>query len=122
MSWDWIGDHAKPEWEPLEAILSPRLGAKTVRWFVEQRYAQRTYTLDEQLRIAVHPETNPSPAQLDGHWEGRITCGHNPFLMARLVEEFRVGADGVATWHEIPVPDLVKRAWAGDLPFDITYR
>jgi hypothetical protein len=36
--WEWNGDHAKPEWDCIEAILSPHLGARRVQWFEERSW------------------------------------------------------------------------------------
>lgn len=57
---------------------------------------------------------NPYPAQFgmlnNVLWGGEITCGHNPWLLARLVDELTVEADADgkerATWKERPKPDL----------------
>jgi hypothetical protein len=120
VTWDWDGDHAKPEWDYIEAILSPHLSAKRVQWFVEQCYMQRGYTMRERLVCATHRRPNPYPAKFADRWEGRIFCGPNPFLMARKVRRFRVhGEDGPVTWDEIPVPESVLRMWAEtDAPQD----
>jgi hypothetical protein len=43
-------------------------------------------------------------------WGGEITCGHNPWLLARLVDDLTVEADADgkerATSKERPKPDL----------------
>jgi hypothetical protein len=99
VEWQWMGDHARPAWDPIQAILSPRLSEGRVRWFVEQCYADREYVYGERLRYAVHPERNPYRAVYQG---GAIHCGHNPFIFARKVKDFRIGGNGVPTWHEPP--------------------
>jgi hypothetical protein len=113
VTWEWAGDHAKPA-EKVVAVLNPRLGGKRVRELVELLYIQSGATLAEKLTWALHPSRNPYPAQcgiLDGApWEGEVTCSHNPWLFARLVDSIVVepGADGKerATWKERPKPDL----------------
>jgi hypothetical protein len=41
-------------------------------------------------------------------WEGRILCGHNPFLVARLVDELTLKLDDngneILTWKDREKP------------------
>ena len=90
------------------AVLSFRLAGRRVAEVMELLYASARYTLSERLEMPLRPSRNPYRArlgQLHGDpWEGHITCGHNPFLEARLVESLRVevDADGEErlTWTE----------------------
>ena len=92
VTWEWVGDHAAVE-EPIVSILSPRLSDETVRKYVEQLYADLSYSFSERLRFLRKPGENPYPAQFDIKWiivdnsgregpmhTGRISCGHNPHL------------------------------------------
>ena len=113
VTWDWMGDHAAVE-DPVVEVLSARTSAEKVRRYVELRYIEKTASLREKLSYARYnqPQKPPYPAVLERvggvHWLGRITCGHNPWLLARLVDDLRVevGEDGedVLRWTERPPP------------------
>jgi len=108
ITWDWIGDHAATK-EPFVAVLSWRKSSQQVFAFVEQLYAQSILTPEEQIAVARDPKSNPYPAQwasLRGvRHEGRIICGGNPWLFARLVKNVRYDpASSAITWDETPVP------------------
>jgi hypothetical protein len=107
IEWGWDGDHAKPEWPSIEAILSPWIGASRVVRLVDQLYAQRIYTIRERLQYALHPENNPYPARFSEGWMGYIYCGDNPFLTGRKVRQFRTPPDGRPKWTEYPKPSSV---------------
>ena len=109
ITWEWAGEHAKKNWKVV-AILNYRLSGNTVRAYVERLYVNSEYTLSEKVADAKNSKNNPYPAQFDRingvPWMGRITCGHNPFLYARLVKNIRVeiGTNGEEhlEWEEIP--------------------
>ncbi|HMU64913.1 MAG TPA: hypothetical protein PKD35_09545 [Nitrosomonas sp.] len=94
------------------SILGCRVSSGRVLEHVEQLYIDLLYSLHEKITYARHRAKNPYSAEyvkIDGIQPGdRITCGHNPFLLARLVKnlEFHHGADGeeVLAWDEIPIP------------------
>ena len=118
VTWEWAGDHAKRA-DKVAAILSPRLGGEHVRELVEFLYILDTASLSEKLSWAVSRDRNPYPAKfgtLNGvTWEGEILCGHNPWLLARLVDDLIVERDQEgkerATWKERPKPDM---SWTGN--------
>ena len=87
-----MGDHAKV-YDPIVAILNYRLSGKRVREIIELIYVNECSSLGERLAYAKNKKDNPYPAQFEGNFEGRITCGHNPFLYARLVDDLRVEVD-----------------------------
>ncbi len=105
ITWSWAGDHAAVE-DPVVTVLSARIGAEDVRRYVERRYIEATASLDEKLSYARYnqPQEPPYPAQLE---RGRISCGHNPWLEALVVDDLRVekDADGeeVLKWTK-PAP------------------
>jgi hypothetical protein len=115
VTWEWVGDHAKRA-DVIAALLNPRLSAKRVGDIVELLYANEYYSLGERMAYIPKKKKNPYPAvfgRVDGvQWRGQITCGHNPFLFARLVDDLRVAFDErgteQATWKERPPPNL---AW-----------
>jgi len=102
VTWDWCGDHARRE-DRIAAIFKPQLGGRRVLELVEFIYSSE-YSLRERLSFALNPKANPYPAQFSqldsGRWEGEIICGHNPFLRARLVDDFWIDSDGNASWRE----------------------
>jgi hypothetical protein len=113
VTWEWAGDHAKPA-DKVVAIFNPHFGGGRVRELVEILYMQSMASLSERVSWALDRSRNPYPAQfgrLDNvPWGGEITCGHNPWLLARLVDDLTVEADADgkehATWKERPKPDL----------------
>jgi hypothetical protein len=112
VTWEWIGDHAARS-PKIVSVLSPRLGARTVQDYIERLYADLHYSLEERARIAKTPTSNPYRAefirlQSGPRFEGRIECGHNPWLYGRLVDDLKVERDEAgtehATWAERALP------------------
>jgi hypothetical protein len=96
VTWEHIGEHLRPE-QRIAAIINSRRSADRVREIVELLYATAVFTPGEQLLHAGR-RFNPYPAEfikIDGaDFTGEITCGHNPWLRARLVENLRYRGDG----------------------------
>ena len=98
VTWEWCGDHAELENKVAE-ILNPRLSPERVREVVELLY-QRESSLSEKVawRLLKRPQAYPAefPAVEGARWKGQIHCGHNPWLLARQVDDLTVniGADG----------------------------
>jgi hypothetical protein len=115
VTWDYLGDHAKPN-NIIAAILNPRWSAEKVREYVELLYANSEYTIAERIDYARDPKQNPFPAQFScvngGRWLRQITCGHNPWLFARKVENLHTENDNEnkesVTWDELPIPNFPK--------------
>jgi len=118
ITWEWAGDHARRE-DRIAGILSSRLTAEQIKEIVETIYANEFYTYRERIAFAKDRKANPYPATFDDidgiPWQGRIRCGHNPWLEARLVDNLLVlqGANGdeELSWDERPNPDIswIKR-------------
>ena len=115
ITWDWSGDHAAVG-DPVVAVLSARTGAEEVRRYVERRYVEETASLREMLSYARYNRPQkPCPAEferLEGvRFQGRIRCGPNPWLYARLVDNLRVEIDAtgndVLSCDEIPLPAVL---------------
>lgn len=115
ITWDWIGEHAKVE-DPVVDILSSRISAEAVRNYVERIYIAQTASLREKLEFAQYnsPTRPIYPAEFAtfgrrGTYQGRITCGHNPSLLARKVYNLRIDIDvegnEALLWDETPIPD-----------------
>ena len=117
ITWDGIGEHVAVE-ESIVAILSARMSGAQVRRYVSFYYASRTATLRDKLDQARY--NNPAQpayrAEFDRigprgiPWAGRITCGHNPWLYARKVDNLKVVEthDGQEKleWQERSPPDI----------------
>jgi len=106
VTWEWCGDHAKPEGKIAE-ILSPRLSPERVREIVELLYNQ-TASLSEKVawRLLKRPQAYPAEfLMIEGvPWQGQVHCGHNPWLLARRVDNLVIssGEDGkgAASWTD----------------------
>ncbi len=106
-----MGDHATPP-ETVAAVLSPRLSARRVLEIVELLYANASYDPSERIAFAKSRKGNPYRARfgvLHGvPWEGKIVCGYNPWLEARLVRNLRADRDATGeerfVWDERPIP------------------
>ncbi len=91
-----MGNHAAVE-EPLIAVLSGRLSYKRVADFVKWTWASAQLTPEEWLdgirnrKLAYEPHPGAIGAV---QWQGEMTCGHNPFVWARLVRNARVEVSG----------------------------
>jgi len=113
VTWDWIGEHVKRE-DKIVTVMSRRLSPERVSEILEMIYGNEYYTLEERVSFAKSRKLNPYPAYYDDiggiPWTGRILCGHNPFLVARLVDNLYVtrDAEGIEhlTWEERKNPDL----------------
>jgi len=113
VTWEWVGDHAGPD-RKVVAVLNPRWSGNRVKEHVEILHASMCYSVDENISHANNRKFNASPAEFTRvqgvPWQGRIYCGHNPFLYERLVNNLRVerDADGAdhPIWSEVPMPDF----------------
>jgi hypothetical protein len=117
VTWEWTGDHAKRPTKVAE-VLDPRFPPERVRRIVELLYAHETYTLAERIAwCLLDKKKNPYPAkfvELEGlPWSGQIHCGHNPFLVARLVDDLVVKTDAqgreTATWKDRHKPSEIRK-------------
>lgn len=115
VTWEWIGNHAKPK-DKIAAVLNWRLSPERVARIIEIIYANEFYTLEERLAIAKNKKSNPYQTRY-GAIQGiplgdRLFCGHNPFLEARLVDNLHVVKDNEGnqelSWDERERPDLSR--------------
>ncbi len=101
----------------IAAILNPILSSEHICQIVELIYANEFYTLSERLKYAKNKNSNPYRAEFDSisgiPFEGRIICGHNPYLDARKVENLHVVSDENGgekmEWIDLPRPDITNR-------------
>ena len=107
ITWEWIGEHAKVE-NKIATILNYRLAEDTVREIMERIYINNYTSLRERVAYARNKKTHPYPAQV--YRGGRIHCGRNPHLYARLVDDLHVSVDKDGEesliWKERPRPNL----------------
>jgi len=112
ITWDWIGDHAAVS-DPLVAIFSSR---KTDRWiadYLENLYLSISCTAEEMAYYANRRKRIPykatTPVMINGiPHGGRMICGYNPWLHARIVSDLKIESDDerdceVIRWREPPV-------------------
>ena len=112
VTWESFGGHAAvPKSKKVAAILNYRNSPKKVRAFIEQLYIAHGKSSWDKLLAADSPRKIPCPAkfaQIDGiSWEGKIDCGDNPWLHARMVNNLQVlihanGREEVI-WSELPI-------------------
>ena len=102
--------------ERVVVILDPRMSSESVKTILEALHNSTEYTLSEQAGFANRRKFDPYPAEytpFDGTvFQGRMTCGHNPYLYARLVDKLRiVGSPGEeeVTWTDRPLPETLKQ-------------
>lgn len=119
VTWEWSGNHARPDHKVVE-ILDPRLPPERVRQIVELLYHQNAL-LREKVAWRLLRRKQPYAAEfqiLEGtQWRYDITCGHNPWLHARLVDNLRIETDAedneTAVWtdrHNLPeVRKMIRR-------------
>ncbi|MDZ3993088.1 hypothetical protein [Pseudomonas sp. Teo4] len=112
ITWEWMGDHAAVA-DKVVAVVSHRRQGAYVKDLMEQLYVSRNFSDAEKLAYAKDRSVNPYPASFDVingvPWQGRITCGDNPFLLGRMVSNLRLEEeDGEERlhWHERPIPEF----------------
>lgn len=71
-------------------LFNPRWGKDRVKELVEIIYAKSEYCVFELMKYANNKSFNPYPAKV---WGEEIHCGHNPFLIARPVSDFKIERD-----------------------------
>jgi hypothetical protein len=115
--WDWVGHRAAVE-RPIAAVLRPQIGPREVARIVEVLYAARQYNPGEMLsairrrghrpyeaRFGTAPFDDGRGRILQAPWQGEITCGHNPFLVARLARVWPADdCSGRIEWEDDPRP------------------
>jgi hypothetical protein len=95
------------------AILNARWGSHRVRDHIQVLHDSACLSLSDQIAAIKGKGDHLYPATFgqtrSGHrYEGKITCGHNPWLYARLVDDIRPSHDehavGGLKWKELPIP------------------
>ena len=107
ITWECLGDHAEKD-DKVVMFLHPTTGPSKIKEIVELLYAAFKYTPAYKLSFFVN-KSNPYPAEYrrivgGQQWTGEITCGHNPFLWARKVEDIQIDNNENIRWKETPKP------------------
>jgi hypothetical protein len=107
ITWEWAGDHTKVE-NKVVAILDYRYSGRTILKFVEWIYLSNQFAFHEQIAYAKDRNNNPYPAKFgtidvkeigQALSESEITCGHNPWLLARRVYNLQAYIDANGNEH-----------------------
>ncbi len=127
ITWERMGDYAAVE-DPLIAILSHRLGYSRVAEFVKWTWASATLTPEEWLAGMRHRRFayEPQPERIGGvPWAGDMSCGHNPFVWARLVRNARTegsSAERELCWERWVLSPEVYERHGADPPEPASFR
>lgn len=110
VTWEWIGNHErKNESGKIASILNYRHTPEKVKKHIEQLYIDSEYLLEDMFACAKRMKNNPYPPTSEG---GKITCGHNPYLLARKVQNLKLEKDADGNneliWDEIPFREPIK--------------
>ncbi len=107
VTWEKFGSHVKKP-RHIAAILNSRISHQKVKELVELLYVNEVFSLTEKIGYSKNKSFNPYPAEYGStkgiKWTGIITCGHNPFLEAKLVRDLVVikkGNKEHISWTEI---------------------
>ena len=96
VTWEGTGRGLPRGNNRVAAVLSRHLEARNVALVIELLYGNRAFSLGQRVRYALDRKSHSYPAQCDSisgvPWDGRIMCGHNPYLEARRVNNLRVVA------------------------------
>jgi hypothetical protein len=102
ITWESLSEHLQKD-NKIASILNYRRSWQQVQRHVEWLYVNSEYSLSERLAYAKSVKNNPYPSM---HERGHITCGHDPFLLARKVRNLHVENDSNGQehlkWEEIP--------------------
>jgi len=112
ITWNHSGNHEQMG-DTIAAILNYSLPAEEVREMMELLYVNKYASLSERLAYARDRKNNPYPAESDTtdgvSVNTGITCGHNPWLYARIVENIilNIAVDGKESlaWKECERPE-----------------
>lgn len=95
--WERHGNSSKED-KKIISFFDYRIGENEIKHFVEGIYADSQYTINERLFYLKYPRKNPYRAKFSGI--AIITCGHNPFVIAKMVLNLCV-INGKVNWDEI---------------------
>lgn len=96
------------------SVLKAQRSFGFVRKYIEQYYISRFYSIHEKLLYSAQAKSNPYPSRFEevngNPYLGRIICGEDPIVYARLVKNLWIdnssGID-VLKWEEQDIPQRV---------------
>jgi hypothetical protein len=102
-----VREHVQDEDSHYLQILEQSKTPEQVAEILQILYAQETYTVGEMAHFVADPSANPYRSQISPTSSGykRISCGHHPWLEARLVKDLSVESSDddlkeTVTWKE----------------------
>jgi hypothetical protein len=121
ITWEWSGEAAAVA-DKVIGILNSRWPTERVSRIIEFLYNHCTSTVNEMAIYARSPNKNPYRAKRD--FNSQITCGHHPWLWARLVDNLEVTVNTqtnieTISWNELPIYELTdegQKELRGNLP------
>jgi hypothetical protein len=113
--WEWVGEHAKVENKCVD-IISRRLEIDSVKAHVLRLHNFLECSLAERAAMARYNDPQEPAYEPQVHWPKdrsngpEIHCGHNPFLVARLVKNLTVLRDAktgkeLVNWEPVGTSD-----------------
>jgi hypothetical protein len=90
VTWEWLSNEATVA-DHIAAILNSRWSIQRVAQTVEFLYIKGTACASDMAAYA--RRSTSQPYRVEGDFNGRMTCGHNPWLFARLVSNLKVSID-----------------------------
>lgn len=109
----WIAASGRAEAEVADEVilvLNSQWAIERVAAIVELFYTASTSDVGELARNARRPAATPYRATIENY---RITCGHNPYLYARLVSDVEVTRDSPEAYELISWTEPDHLALAG---------
>jgi len=102
--WEWSGDQNEPI-DKVVGVLNPRYSDETVMKYLQYLYSTWTANFSElasYAKLGTHIPYKPTNVS-----DCRMTCGHNPYLVAEKVTKLRVELDEdtrieTITWLSAP--------------------
>jgi len=106
------------------AIFDSRKTGHNVADFVLQHYIAVTASLEEKVHYSSRLKDFPYQAEFtkvdSALWTGSITCGHNPFITARVVKNLTLSTNDkgkeMLLWDAIPKPKSREVNVTSNLP------
>lgn len=95
VTWEGTKEHSFPGNKHV-TFFNKRVTETKIQKYLELIYSLAFYSLEERLRFALDPKSNPYPAMASVNTKKRqtvITCGHNPFLQACIVDDPKIVTD-----------------------------
>ncbi|WP_010304109.1 hypothetical protein [Candidatus Odyssella thessalonicensis] len=116
---EWLGEHARPQ-KKIVAFLNWRKSASYVKDLMEKVYSIENYSTIEMLQYAkngkpIYPAEYCRLSDGKGgtiRYTGKISCGHNPFLIASRVSDITIHTNAnnltKVIWKERHLPTVEK--------------